>query len=308
MPLTWITLGLGLGVLLSVPIAYVWTRRTERRVRRLEQRARTAQRLAELGTLTGGLAHEIKNPLSTVNLNAQLIQEDLDDLIRQEGCDDRERDQIARVQRRLGSLMRETQRLRDILEDFLKFAGRMKLDLQPIDLNAMLSELVDFFAPQAEAAKVQLRTQLDAAPALVAADEGLLKQAVLNLLINATQAMTVAREQNQPHGGASELIVRTQRKRELGQSVLVLQVIDTGPGIAPDVLPQVFQPYFTTKRGGTGLGLPTTRRIIEEHHGWITAHADPAKGTAFTITLPSAASGSFLAGASGEHPQDIIPG
>lgn len=280
-------LGLGIGVLASIPVAAVWGRRTERRVRQLEQRARAAERLAELGTLTGGLAHEIKNPLSTVGLNVQLLQEDVHGLSEDAGLSDSHHEGLGRVQRRLESLSRETHRLRDILEDFLRFAGRVELDPKATDVHAMVGELIDFFEPQAREAGVNLRTQLSADPSTVSADASLLKQALLNLLINAVQAMTQARERDQAHGGADELIVRTERGRSLGGDELHIHVTDTGPGMTQEVAAKVFQPYFSTKRGGTGLGLPTSRRIIEEHGGHLSVHADPGRGTDFTISLPA---------------------
>jgi len=279
--------GLGIGVLASIPVAAVWGRRTERRVRQLEQRTRAAQRLAELGTLTGGLAHEIKNPLSTVGLNVQLLQEDVHGLSRDGGLSDSHHEGLGRVQRRLESLSRETHRLRDILEDFLRFAGRVELDTQPTDLHVMIGELIDFFEPQAREAQVNLRTQLAADPSTVSADAPLLKQALLNLLINAVQAMAQARERELAHGGADELIVRTERSRSPGGDELRIHVTDTGPGMSDGVAAKVFQPYFSTKRGGTGLGLPTSRRIIEEHGGHLTVHADPGRGTDFIISLPA---------------------
>ena len=279
-------IGLAAGVLLTIPMA-IWTRRrTERRVRLLERRAQSAERLAELGTLTGGLAHEIKNPLSTINLNVQLLQEDLREIVRDLPADAPVTERLARTQRRIDSLTREIQRLKDILDDFLRFAGRVKLDLHPTDINAMVSELADFFAPQAQAAKVNIRTQLTAAPSMVPADTALLKQALFNLLINGTQAMEEARSAGVPTGGCNELILRTERGRSLGQEELHIHVTDTGPGIAPDRAGKIFQPYFTTKKGGTGLGLPTARRIIEEHGGSITVHSEPGRGSDFRVTLP----------------------
>ncbi|MEE9211559.1 MAG: histidine kinase dimerization/phospho-acceptor domain-containing protein [Phycisphaeraceae bacterium] len=199
--MVWFWIGLGAGVLLTIPLTAIAARRAERRVRRLEQRARTAERLAELGTLTGGLAHEIKNPLSTVGLNVQLLQEDLSDLAHDAAPGALPEDRLGRLRRRFETLSRETQRLRDILEDFLRFAGRIKLDPSPTDVNALVDELTDFFQPQALASKVQLRTTLAAALTTVQADAGLLKQAVLNLLINACQAMSDARDRAHPHGG-----------------------------------------------------------------------------------------------------------
>ena len=282
-------IGLSIGVLLSIPLAAIWGRRTELRVRKLERRARAAERLAELGTMTGGLAHEIKNPLSTIGLNVQLLQEDVHDLSQDQGLSESHHEGLARVQRRLESLSRETYRLRDILEDFLRFAGRVELDPQPTDLHVMIEELIDFFEPQAREAKVNLRSQLIATDAIVPADAGLLKQAMLNLMINAVQAMTQAREKNQPHGGANELIIRTERSRATtggNGPEFHIHVTDTGPGMTPEVAEKVFQPYFSTKRGGSGLGLPTSRRIVEEHGGSLTVHADPGRGTDFTLSLP----------------------
>ena len=280
-------LGLSIGVLLTLPIAAVWSRFTERRVRELERRARSAERLAELGTLTSGLAHEIKNPLSTVGLNMQLLQEDLGDIGRDAPPGAIPEEKLGRMQRRFDALRRETSRLRDILEDFLRFAGRMELDRTPTDLNALVDELADFYEPQAAAAHVNQRRQLGARPAVVPIDAGLVKQALLNLLINATQAMATAREKGRPHGGADELLLRTQNRRYLGRDEVEICVTDTGPGITPDVVEKVFQPYFSTKRGGTGLGLPTSRRIAEEHGGRLTVHSEPGRGTEFTIALPT---------------------
>ncbi len=279
----WFFLGVAAGVLLTVPLAAVVAKRTERRVRRLEQRARRAERLAELGTMTGGLAHEIKNPLSTIGLNLQLVQEDLGDLLHESQAGPLPADRIHRLQRRFESLAREVQRLREILEDFLRFAGRMRLDRADVDLNQLLDELVDFFEPQAQEAGVKIRTQPMPSPLIISADGSLLKQALLNLLINATQAMKSAREKpNTPHGGANELIVRLDRR---GDEALI-HVIDTGPGIDSATVGKVFQPYFSSKPGGTGLGLPTTRRIVEEHGGTIQVHTELGRGTDFTITLP----------------------
>ncbi len=273
--LAWLLIGLGLGAAGMIPLAILAARRTERRVRRLEQRARSAERLAELGTLTGGLAHEIKNPLSTIGLNLQLIRETLDDA-------DIAQPQRGRLQRRIDSLNDEAQRLRDILEDFLRFAGRMQLEREPTRLNRLVDELVDFYAPQAEQSGVQLRAQPDAADPELSIDRALLKQAVLNLLINATQAMVQARYDERPHGGATDLMVRVESTAD----EVKLHVTDTGPGIDAEKLQKIFQPYFSTKKGGTGLGLATARRIAEEHGGSLGVHTDQGKGSDFVITLP----------------------
>jgi signal transduction histidine kinase len=228
----------------------------------LERRTREAERLAEIGSLTGGLAHEIKNPLSTVQLNLQLLEEDLTADI----------PGYSRLISRLNTVQRETSRLRDILEDFLKYAGRLELDRQPVELNGLVEELVDFFAPQAQAHRVQLRLRRAPEPVVVSADRKLVKQAVLNLMINGLQAMN----------GGGELILAISG---LGKKAKI-DVIDTGSGIAAEVAPKIFQAYYTTKRGGTGIGLAMSRRIVEEHGGEIAVSSEVGKGSDFSITLP----------------------
>lgn len=269
------------GGLIAGAIA-VWAFKTQSaRIRAAERRARSAERLAELGAMTGGLAHEIKNPLSTVGLNAQLLGEGIEDLAVPE-------EEKGRLVRRVHSLRREVERLRGILTDFLQFAGELRLDPKPENLNTAVEELVDFFLPQAEKSGVRLRSEL-AGEALVAeVDVAHIKQAVLNLLLNATQAM--ASDTGDP-GRPRELIVRTNRATDAEKRpVARIHVIDTGPGMSPETTAKIFQPYFTTKSGGTGLGLPTARRIIEAHEGRLDVHSEPGRGTDFCLTLPIAGS------------------
>ena len=235
---------------------------SRRRTIRLRAQAQSAERLAEIGTLTGGLAHEIKNPLSTVLLNLQLLQEDLDP------ADPAH----SRLVARLGTVTREASRLRDILDDFLRFAGKIELRKQSIDLNQLLEELIDFFAPQAQLSRVQLRFKPWARPLMVEIDPRLIKQMVLNLMINALQAM--------PNGG--ELIVSADVTGEDA----VVDVIDTGAGISPEAQERIFQAYYSTKKGGTGLGLAMAQRIVQEHGGSLVVTSELGKGSDFKIRLP----------------------
>jgi len=235
-----------------------------RRLVLLERRTRQAERLAELGALTGGLAHEIKNPLSTVQLNLQLLKEDLDP----------GNPLYGRLVSRLDTVHRETSRLREILDDYLRYAGRIELSPVPTDLNAVLEELADFFAPQAQLQRVQLRVRTHPAPLVVPVDAKLLKQALLNLMLNAVQAM--------PSGGELILSVAPQP----GGRYAAIDVIDTGPGVPPDVADKIFRAYYTTKKGGTGIGLAMAKRIAEEHGGRISLRSEVGKGSDFTIVLP----------------------
>ena len=261
-PFAW---GLLVGCLSSLVLAAAVVFAAYRRIDRLQRRARQAERLAELGILTGGLAHEIKNPLSTIQLNLQLLREDLPS--------PEEDPAYVRIVNRLSTVQKEAARLRDILDDFLRFAGKMELVKKPVELNRLLEDMVDFFHPQAQVQRVQLRLRKwEGGDLLVPLDERLIKQAILNLLINAVHAM--------PAGGE---IILSARKAD---DAAMIEVIDTGKGMEPDVLEKIFQAYYSTKKGGHGLGLAITKRIIEEHGGTIGATSEAGKGTAFRVALP----------------------
>lgn len=279
---TGILFGLAFGALVGIPLVFLELKRQTRRARLAERRALDAERLAEIGAMTGGLAHEIKNPLSTIGLNAQLLSESIAEL----HIDDLEK---GRLMRRIDALRREAERLRDILGDFLRFAGAIRLDLRVVDLNEIVGELADFYMPQAQHKGVTLRMELAPEPMLARADSKHLKQALLNLMLNATQAME--RDAGSASDGRPrELILRTgpgpRPASPRDPATWAIHVIDTGPGIAPETLDRIFTPYFTTRSGGSGLGLPTTRRIIEEHGGRIDVVSTPGRGADFSLTLP----------------------
>jgi signal transduction histidine kinase len=281
------TVSLILGILLGAAgatlAARLIIRRALARTRVAERRAQGAEKLAELGAMTSGLAHEIKNPLSTIGLNAQLLSENIDEL-------KLDPDERGRLQRRIGSLRREVERLRGILTDFLEYAGELRLDLRKANINEIVSELVDFFHPQAEQQRVRLRCDLEDGPLEATLDVKHVKQAILNLMLNAVQAMgPAASPTGEPDTRPRELILRTRTLREPDKvDSVAIHVIDTGPGIPAEARAKIFTPYFTTKAGGTGLGLPTTRRRIEAHQGRLELHSEVGQGTDFIVILPVA--------------------
>ncbi|HUX02435.1 MAG: ATP-binding protein [Phycisphaerae bacterium] len=263
-----IGIGAVLGLALAVPVALALCKRAEARARGSERRARESEHLAYVGTLTGGLAHEIRNPLSTLTLNLELLREDLE---RPGNHTD------ARVLRKLDTLQQETRRLEQILDDFLRFAGQHEVHLEAGDLNAILKEAVAFYQERLERAGIQVRTSFadPGAPGpAVALDADLLKQAVSNLVLNAEAAM--------PRGG--ELMISTERAK----GGVRIHVTDTGVGIRPEDLDKIGRPYYSTRQGGTGLGLPTVHRIVREHEGRLEIQSEPGRGTRFTIWLPAA--------------------
>ncbi len=220
-------------------------------------------RYAEIAQLAGGLAHEIRNPLSTLQLNLQLLAEDF-----QDAETPRDRRALQRIER----LAHEVQRLHGILENFLRFARIQDLDLHPADLNAIVEELCDFYEPHAATQGIVIRTQLAGDLPTVGLEPDLFKQALLNLVLNAEHAM--------PSGG--ELILTTHRD---GGSA-VLDVTDTGVGMTDAVRSRIFDAFFSTRPAGSGLGLPTTRKIVEAHGGSIDVQSEPGKGSRFRIRLP----------------------
>ncbi len=268
------TLGLAAGGASALLLTASLITRRLVRLRAAEQRALRQERLAELGALTGGLAHEIKNPLSTIGLNVQLASEAISDSQLPE-------DDKATLVRRVETVSREATRLANILNDFLRFAGRIKLAPIESDAREVVEELVDFYRPQCELHRVVLRADLPAEPARARFDPALLKQALLNLLINATQAMSG------PPAAAGDAPTRELLVR-IGvlPDELVIHVIDTGPGIPADKHAEIFRPYVTGRKGGSGLGLAVTRRIVEEHGGRIDLYSEPGKGSDFVIRLP----------------------
>ena len=266
-------LGLALGAVVALSATAIVVRRRLRRLRLAEERARRQERLAELGSMTGGLAHEIKNPLSTIQLNVQLALEEID--FSALALDERE--QLAR---KVASVGREAARLQHILEDFLKVAGRIHLAPCTTNLANTLADLTEFFRPQAERANVVLRVSAPQNAVDAVVDESLLKQALLNLMINALHALATM-----PTNVQRELLLILEPASE--SETVVLHVVDTGPGIALDRRAEIFRPYVSTRTGGgSGLGLAVTRRIIEEHGGTIEIQGEIGRGSDFCIRLP----------------------
>jgi two-component system sensor histidine kinase HydH len=222
----------------------------------------------DLAELAGGFIHEIKNHLSTLGLNLQLLAEDFQDPQSQ-----RERRAMERVQR----LQNECQRLVDVSNDFLRFARVKDLELVPSNLATVVEEMCDFFDPTARQANISIKSYLPADLPAVRLNQELFKQALLNLMLNATQAM--------PQGG--ELTI--QALHDSGQ--VCLSLIDTGGGMAPEILSKLFRPFFSTKPGGTGLGLATTRRIIRAHGGSLSVQSEVGRGSKFAISLPCSEQG-----------------
>jgi two-component system sensor histidine kinase HydH len=219
---------------------------------------------AELAELAGGFIHEIKNRVGTLSLNLQLLAEDFE-----EAQSPRERRALDRVTRLSG----ECQKLVDLASDFLRFARVHELNTQPTALDAVVTRMIDFLAPTARQNNIEIKWFPAPDLPLVNLDRDLFEQCLLNLMLNAEQAM--------PDGGTLTIIGRGD-----GDAVY-LDMIDTGCGIAADQLAKLFRPFHTTKTNGHGLGLAISRKIVLAHGGVISAQSEPGRGTKFTIRLPA---------------------
>ena len=227
------------------------------------ERERLQAKNTELATLAGGLAHEIRNPLSTIGMHLELLAEDLDE---------EESVRSRRMLERVTKLQHECCQLEEVLNAFLQFARAGEPQRETGNLNETVTEYLEFLDPLAGEHNVEVRPHLDANLPEIPLDTALFRQVLNNLGRNALQAM--------PDGGTLEFITRVR------ENSIVLEVIDTGGGMNEKTRERMFQAFFSTRSGGSGLGLPTVRRIIEAHDGTIACDSEPGQGTRFTVQLP----------------------
>jgi len=232
-----------------------------------ERRLIRGERLAAVGSLAAQVTHEIRNPLSSVALNAELLEDEL------EGASPEAHQLLARI-------TGEVDRLALITEDYLAFARRQKPEIQPIDLASELDDLLDFIDEEFSQAGISLRRELPPS-AGVLGDAGQLRQALLNLLRNAKEALTEI-----PSGEREPRV--TLRMETVGDTVK-LTVTDNGPGIEDEDAERIFEAFYTRKAQGTGLGLAIVQQIVADHDGTVRISRSGAEGTEFAIDLPACA-------------------
>jgi two-component system sensor histidine kinase HydH len=231
----------------------------------MDDRMRRMERYMGLGSLAAGLHHEIKNPLAALSLHVQLMEEEL-----------MEGEASQSVLEMLGVIKTEVARVGGVLEGFRDFASVGRLNLADVDLVELIDRQVRLIGPQAETQGIDVQVKLPAGPLpTVRVDRVRLEQVLLNLMINAMEAM--------PDGGTIE--VRASIVRQETRNSVRIEIIDMGPGVPENLRSRIFDPYFTTKGEGTGMGLALCDKIIRQHHGLLDFHSTE-HGSVFDITLP----------------------
>jgi signal transduction histidine kinase len=229
-----------------------------------EHRLIRSERLATVGRMAAHITHEIRNPLASLGLNVELLGDEV-------GADNQE------ARKLVTSIGKEVDRLSDITETYLRFVRLPKPKLECEDLGAIATSVLEFAGSELSLAGISWSIEIESGLPDVVADESQLRQALLNLVRNAKEAM--------PGGG--RILLEVGRAAE-GHVRLVLA--DSGPGIAPENLANIFEPFFSTKAKGTGLGLALVQQIVSEHGGRIEVDCPPGAGTRFTLLLPVAKS------------------
>jgi signal transduction histidine kinase len=233
--------------------------------RAVEERERElvrSERLAAIGKMAAMITHEVRNPLSSIGLNTELLQDELD------GSSEE-------AKKLLRAIQREVDRLTAITEEYLAFARLPKPKLQPEAINPMVGALASFVREDLAAKQVELVVELGDSDPIALVDAAQIRQCLINLVRNATEALA---------GKAGGTVIL--RTRRVGDRVLI-DVEDNGAGIPADVLPRVFDPFFSTKEGGSGLGLALTQQIVKDHGGDLAVHSTVGRGTTFTLGVPA---------------------
>ena len=225
-------------------------------LRTMEERLVQSERLATIGRFASQIAHEIRNPLSSITLNVELLEDELN------GSSDEARGLIR-------SVLKELDRLNDIVSEYLQFSRFPKPQLKRGITDSVIRELVENFKA---VPKVRIETKLRTSPPEVWLDERLLRQVIENLVRNGVEAIE------------GEGVV--QIETDTIERFFVIRVKDTGRGVPPEIQARLFEPFFTTKAHGTGLGLATSQQIIFEHNGHLVVESQAGKGSTFSILLP----------------------
>lgn len=243
-------------------------------LKEMEAQVQRAERMAVLGRLAANIAHEIRNPLASMSGSIQLLRKTME----LDGSD----------RKLMDIVVRETENLNHWISEFLDYARPIKLEVNAVDMAAMVREVAEMLRHDERTSGIEIRCESDES-CVIQGDRGRLRLVIWNLAINAVEAV--------PPGGIVVLEVRED------EDTVTFRVADSGPGVSPENAVHIFEPFFTTKKGGTGLGLATVHRLVEEHQGHILVQASGMEsGTAFVVVLPKRRP------APGVPPDSVVPG
>ena len=237
-----------------------------------------SRKLAALGRLMAGVAHEVKNPLNAMTIHLELLKQKLavmPEVVTVPAGPPTGGGRGVDLSKHVHIISSEIRRLDEVVNGFLKFARPDELKLQPVQIASLVSDVVTTAMPEADARGVTIRAECSSTLPEINADPGMLSQALLNLAINACQAM--------PNGGTLRIDCRADDRRRV-----ILDVEDTGVGIPPEHLSRIFDLYFTTKKDGSGIGLSMVYRIVQLHDGEVEVQSTPGHGTRFRLMFPQA--------------------
>ncbi|MDH4100552.1 MAG: ATP-binding protein [Nitrospirota bacterium] len=244
--------------------------------KKLEEDAKHSEQLESFRTLSLGLAHEIRNPLSGIRGAAQLLTREL------------EADGPGSLIEYASIVMKEVDRLDRLVEEFLGFAGSLRINAEPFNIHSLLDDVLDLQKAVQGRENVRIVRRYDPSLPPVLADRERLNQVFLNVVKNSIEAMPSGGEIVISTGMPPELVYSSLKKNNIKQRLMAVKVVDRGTGIPPEKIREVFNPFFTTKPRGLGLGLALSLKIIEEHHGTMSIESDGSSGTTVTIYLPIA--------------------
>ncbi|MBI5207008.1 MAG: GHKL domain-containing protein, partial [Candidatus Firestonebacteria bacterium] len=242
-------------------VAFLYTSRAVNKSIELENRFTQTEKLAYVGEMASGLAHEIRNPLNAMALNIQLLNEECEKKV----------DEKSLI--KMKKIHQEIFHLEKILTDFLDFSKPVKLEKESTDIKDLVFEVVDLLKPEMEKKTIDISLEHEKSLPLINVDRNKIKQALFNLIINAIQAIPQER-------GKIIIKITNQSKK------IYLNIIDNGCGMSEDIQKKIFTLFYSAKEGGTGIGLPIVQKILREHNGEISVKSKPGEGSTFTMIFP----------------------
>lgn len=245
------------------------------RIRELEEEVKKSERLAFLGTMAASVAHEVRNPLGGIKGASQLLKEEVRGLANEEVLSEY-----------LDVIVKQVDRLTGILDSLKGLSRPETVKVMPVNIHSLLDEALTLFAPEIKRQKLKVMRIYDPSVPEVAGNESGLSGVFINLVKNAVEVMPAGGVLTLTTGIPSDFLYSSIKTKKGKKTLIAVKVTDTGPGIEPEAVKDIFNPFYTTKGGGLGLGLALSLKVIEEHGGTIKVESEPGEGASFIVYLP----------------------